>query len=289
MISLQKTEYSKNAIIVSIYGELAEKISKACKKSIICTYEGKVKRLSSAEDILKFLIAKDFYNYINFHGYLEKKNLYEKFITDSYRNKLLSAMDVPVCPYCNENYTYSIQRPRSKHALADLDHFYPKARYPEYALCLYNFIPACPICNSRFKSSKNVNRKEYIYPYEEGFSDCARFKIMNLLELKKSSEIVLGIEVKDQDVGSRISKNIDLFKIKQRYDNHLDVVRELYERSEIYKEEYISEISNILKRDTNEVKEDIFGSRQEESEFGRISLGKLRHDIVEQLGIYQKD
>jgi len=96
---------------------------------------------------------------------------YKKLLDDKdwNRHKLLSLMEIEVCPYCQRNYISSFEENDDKRITADLDHFYPKSLYPFLALSLYNFIPSCQICNSRFKGTKDTYNS--VYPYEESFDD----------------------------------------------------------------------------------------------------------------------
>lgn len=64
-------------------------------------------------------------------------------------------LGVHYCPYCNaETVGAAVLRckdGRVKLHHSELDHFFPKSRYPVLALSLYNLIPSCTRCNSRFK------------------------------------------------------------------------------------------------------------------------------------------
>ena len=101
-------------------------------------------------------------------------------LTSEDRHKILNVMDVPVCPYCNMNYTIQYEKNGEIRNSADIDHFYSKSEYPEYALCIYNMIPACPTCNSRLKLAKKMTVKTHVYPHSASFAGVAEFRIKNL-------------------------------------------------------------------------------------------------------------
>ena len=84
------------------------------------------------------------------------------FITGEQRHRLMYLIGLRVCPYCNMNYIVNYEHLGAKKSTADLDHFYSQSIYPEYSLCLFNFIPSCPICNSRFKLQSKMNINEHI-------------------------------------------------------------------------------------------------------------------------------
>ena len=92
------------------------------------------------------------------------------------RHEILNRMDIPVCPYCNMNYTTSFGADDGERNTADIDHFYLKSEYPEYALCLFNFVPACPVCNQKIKGTKSMTRETHVYPHQEGFEGKVIFK-----------------------------------------------------------------------------------------------------------------
>ena len=63
-------------------------------------------------------------------------------------------LSIHSCTYCEAAYTgsYEVSNSEGKKedkGFFDLDHFFPKGEYPLFALCLYNFVPCCQICNSK--------------------------------------------------------------------------------------------------------------------------------------------
>ena len=63
------------------------------------------------------------------------------------RHEVLTALYVPVCPYCNRQYITKYGKIGEEEATADLDHYYHKSLYPFLALSVYNFVTSCSICN----------------------------------------------------------------------------------------------------------------------------------------------
>ncbi|WP_338637781.1 hypothetical protein V6L80_04195 [Erwinia persicina] len=83
------------------------------------------------------------------------------------------------CPYCNEYPVKIIERknkPGTKPTLHfDLDHFYPKNRYPYLALSFYNHIPCCKYCNSLHKGDKLFSVDSHIHPWDRNFDELYSF------------------------------------------------------------------------------------------------------------------
>ena len=119
------------------------------------------------------------------------------------RHKLLSLIGIEICPYCQRNYISSYEENNDEKTTADLDHFYPKSLYPFLALSLYNFIPSCQICNSRFKGNKDTC--DSVYLYEEGFDELG-------VKFRTSKEVI------SETLGERYSD----FYVKIDYENLKD-------------------------------------------------------------------
>jgi hypothetical protein len=56
-----------------------------------------------------------------------------------------------VCPVCDQEI--SDRHPSLKIAICQLDHFFPKSKYPFLSMHPFNLIPTCSNCNSVFKTS----------------------------------------------------------------------------------------------------------------------------------------
>lgn len=250
---------------------------------------------------------KEYYDYLLEHDRLtisefqQKSNLpelqdYQKIckifeydkLNSTDRHYILSEMDIPVCPYCNMNYTVNYIYKNSVKSTADIDHFFLKSEYPEYSLCLYNFIPACPVCNQKIKGIRQMTRETHVYPHESGFNSKSHFQVTNLLELLIHLQKHAKIELVNQKSDTRVEQSIADLMLNERYDCFSYIAEELIEKTQIYNEYYIDFLSNGIKdlfKSTN-VKNLIFGRNLSEEEYGRLSLGKLKQDILNQLKIF---
>lgn len=170
-------------------------------------------------------------------------------ISGNLRHRLMASLGVRTCPYCNRNYItrYGVKGSKST---ADLDHFYQKEQYPLFALSLFNFVPSCPVCNSRMKNVHPAD--DTMYPYEEGFGDDVHFEL-KYAKKDKSSEKILhiwqalskfeydDIEIKaiiDSGINSerrrRIEKSKEIFHIDEVYADHKQDALEVALRTRIY-------------------------------------------------------
>ena len=206
------------------------------------------------------------------------------------RNSILNAMDVPVCPYCNMNYTMKYGKERNA---ADIDHFYIKSRYPQYALCLYNFVPACPVCNSKLKGKKDTTRQTHVFPHEESYGKEAEFEILNLIELSSGKSEKAELKLINHGNNPKIDNSVETFKINELYDFHSSYAKDLLDKVWIYNDSYMEEFKRFISEKSEDIKgikdikELIFGRDEPEEIYARKSLGKLRMDLLRQLGVYE--
>ena len=216
------------------------------------------------------------------------------------RHKLLSLMEIEVCPYCQRNYITNYKKDNEEKITADLDHFYPKSLYPFLALSLYNFIPSCQICNSRFKGSKDTYNS--VYPYEESFDDLgAKFKTSKeiIYEIlgEKDLEFFVNIDygnLKDkynEKIQNSIS-NLGLDKVYKK--SHNQYIKDLLDNIEKYPKNYLESCVEILDeyyKDENEKEKIIryFIDIVKEPYRKRIEngepLAKLTKDILDEFKI----
>lgn len=118
------------------------------------------------------LLLSGLFGYTNFR----KSQMCFQLIID------INLQDV-TCPYCNDNsisvvdISLEIDDDVINKAYLDLDHFYPKAQNPFFALSYFNLVPSCTICNSREKGEKEFCINTHIHPFQESFNDNYFFEI----------------------------------------------------------------------------------------------------------------
>lgn len=202
------------------------------------------------------------------------------------RHRLLSKLNVKTCPYCGRQY---ITNYNESYSTADLDHFYSQSKYPYLALNIYNFIPACAVCNRNFKNDKEVK----INPRIEEFGENAVFTLGNDISTYmdmglEDIDIKLDIRTSDTFLAKRIEKNIDTFKLEEVYKLHSDYVLQMIKDITFRgNESYLEAIKELFgKDDENEVLKKLKELIKAPYEF-RIRenepLGKLTKDILNEI------
>lgn len=227
-------------------------------------------------------------------------------------------LDIKVCPYCQRNYitNYHDEGNRNKEnkdktrTTADLDHFYPQSEFPYLALSLYNFIPSCPICNSRFKLKASSYNKNVLYPYIESFDDdifktkfTSSLKLVDTLIDGSEDDFIISLEsqcnVSDTNK-ERIEETINMFGLNEIYKtSHNKYLQNMLNNNFKYPEiqaKFIADIfylginnsENKKEQDINVLKQGIeqiiikpYEHKIKEGE----PLGKLTKDILEEFGI----
>jgi hypothetical protein len=125
------------------------------------------------------------------------------------------------CSYCNAD-TISVIKARGKsgnerYALFDLDHFYPKSKYPYLALSFYNHIPSCSHCNGRLKKSRDFTIETHIHPYHRCFSEVYKF---NVNPEAISQGLLKTLEIKPEN--GEVDLTVTDLKLNQRYERLID-------------------------------------------------------------------
>ena len=222
--------------------------------------------------------------------------VYESFRSSVSSKRFIKKVNLKVCPYCNRNYIFNFTKNKKHEATAQLDHFFDKSTYPYFALSLYNLVPSCSICNQR-KSTKDVLENPIFNPYKDNIHNHISFKsseILSLEELKEKdldffSEERMSISTENKATNSKTEEHLTTFNIEGLYNNHKDIVAELYQKRVIYSDEYIDELLENFSGDVFKDKEDLLrlitcGYIDDEDLYKR-PLSKLIKDISQELGL----
>lgn len=252
--------------------------------------------------IQSFVIAHPHYdkNVLEFKEFIEEikehliqlnnhiKNIIDySFLDSDIRHELLNKLAIEVCPYCNRQYITRYLKGKKLRSTADLDHFYPKSIYQLFTLSLFNFVPSCQICNSRFKLAKS---SEILYPYENGFDEDAYFKVK--LNSKSTLDSITGqntffdleVSVNPTAVNIRkIENSIEMFNLNEVYESHKDFVRELMYKNFVYSNTYKEQLNKLfsnMKLNPSEINLFLYGSRLDAKELNTRPLSKLAFDVI---------
>lgn len=184
---------------------------------------------------------------------------------------------IRTCPYCNRQYITPLYKEGGK-VRADMDHFYPKSRYPYFSLSIYNLIPCCKVCNSSLKGVKEFNIRDDKSPYELSIDDMAEFRYEPL----HSPKVIFY--AKD----SAIDSYAKIFQMEEVYRCHENVAEEILEQSRRYSPLWIQDmIDSGLIRSKKELYQMLLGKVSDSKGILDEPLNKLKRDLVK--GIWGED
>lgn len=221
-------------------------------------------------------------------------NLYKNFRNRQWALKLLGHIDLNVCPYCNRQYTMTVQQQNKSVITPQFDHFYPKNQYPYLQVSLYNLIPCCGTCNQK-KSTRELTRD--IYPYEKSE---ARDQIV--FELKQKDITVDQLYGMNQKGSPQIKVGMsgpseavvclqDIFGIETIMNHHQRELRELLQRIVVYDSKWREDINKRWRCHLQEsqhlteleMKTILYGDIFNKESWSHTPLAKFRHDIYQLL------
>lgn len=261
--------------LMEIYNEILKNYNYYEDGQVIFTSEGltnqkKADKTAYGSKIREGL--KRIFDYDNF----SKKNM------EWNAYSLCEKLDVRICPYCNQQFTFTIIEDDAEIMRPELDHYFPKADYPMFALSIYNLIPSCHGCNSTVKGIRKMKLTEHFHPYiDEDKAFSFRYDIEEIDDTLKT-------DIRFEYSGNAKAKDTcEFFKLDKIYSEHTWITDKIVQTKNDYPQSYVEELLNIIKKVKPETtKEDIikmvYASYYVDDENKEI-LGKLKKDILSQV------
>ena len=192
---------------------------------------------------------------------------------------LIKLSNVRNCPYCNRQYISPIYSGKGK-MRPDLDHFFPKSKYPCFSMSLYNLVPVCKNCNSSLKGEYDFGITA-ANPFIESFDELFSFNLDITSKLNTP-------KVELTDIKENAKSFVDKMQIYEQYKIHLDVADELVRKSQMYPLELLEKLSENEKlvKDKELFKEHLFGYISDEIKRKNTPLGKFITDLARSLGFF---
>jgi hypothetical protein len=164
-----------------------------------------------------------------------------------------------------------------------LDHILPKSIYPYFSLSIFNFVPCCYSCNSKFKDAKEfkINRN-----LAKVIPSSNKYKFDELVEFQLKyidNTYDLKVDLINLSKAENVDEFLGMFKLKSRYDYHKPQADKMIDKRKIYSDSQIREIAKLLNRDVQSIKKDLFGKECFESD--NEPFEKYKQDIAKQLGL----
>lgn len=219
---------------------------------------------------------------------------YDKLLTQKIKYELAQKLDVKVCPYCNRNYTLTVQKRKTKKSRSintrpDFDHFFSKSKHPILALSFYNLIPSCSICNRTLKGDVEFSldiQNGHVHPYLEGFPEEVKFNydpksVNESLGIDDACKIKLDY---DENTFPKVKNNDDVFGLNVIYAEHGDIAAEIiakfYKTNGRYLEVLATQFNDLNKEELYRI---AFANYLNKEDFEKRPMAKLTKDIYDQL------
>lgn len=223
------------------------------------------------------------YEVFRYHSFIAIKDNHKV----DHVKRLLDAVGVNVCPYCNRLYTVTLAN-KGGTSRAQLDHYRNKDQYPYFAVSLMNLIPSCGLCNQ----SKGKNDVAVLYPYsdEMGLDAVFQTKIKNGISYLTGNRdaidefsVVLDIaEGLPKELVEKIEYSDRFFNLTELYNQHKDYILYLFWKNYVFSNEYLDELCRQFPEafcSFEDAKAMMYLMDIEQAQWGKRSLGKLTHDI----------
>ncbi|MDI1318092.1 hypothetical protein [Flavobacterium sp.] len=209
----------------------------------------------------------------------------------------IEASGIKSCVYCNSqlcvvvDFTYYDKKEKKlrpkRMSKFELDHYYPKSKYPFLCTSFYNLYPVCGNCNKAksnspldFELYTDDNSKLEIFKFWLDNNSILNYWItLNFKNLKVHFESVDG----DFDFLNYYKK---MFAIQGIYDTQIDIAEELVHKAKVYSLAYNKSLVDnfkLLFPDKSILERLIVGNYASASEIHKRPMAKYSQDIARQL------
>lgn len=227
--------------------------------------------------------------------------LYDIFVENGYnkvfpKNQLVKSLKLRVCPYCGRSYIISLDKEEDavdRTVKPQLEHFFPKRKYPYLAMCIRNLFPVCSTCNmSDCKGEMDPldENGELIFSYPYAFKDGdisfdCNIRYINYFD-DDSFEISMNYASESLKKGCKDHLKLDSF---YKYHNH--EAASIYKQMMILKSEASAYYSKMGIRDDflKITPEKIYGFSFGDKQAKRELMYLFKKDIFISLKKYLKN
>ena len=208
---------------------------------------------------------------------------------------IMRQIGIKTCVYCNAQYAIAT---KSGHVFYQLDHFYPKSKYPYLSANFFNLQPCCGSCNLHKLDNDEMTHGKYnvsmwremddeeddLYRFEIDNASLATYQVNhnNMLSVKFLPANPLRPEIVE------LAETADkTFKLSQLYNEHSDVAEEIVWKKQIYSKSYIDSLkeafSTVYGNLASDFERFIAGTYWDKRDIYKRPLAKFIQDITEQL------
>lgn len=201
---------------------------------------------------------------------------------------IIEAMGIRTCVYCNMQYALTIDHSKG---LYELDHRFPKSKYPYLCTTFYNLQPCCPTCNH----GKNTATADFGL-YTTDSNELHPFHLLAkphlYLRERRFNPQYINIHLIPSDVHNltncQLAKTHEKdFMIDSTYAAVKDVAEETIWRckayDDTYKDLFIKNFPELYNKDA--LHRFVFGTYSDDKNVHCRPLTKLIRDIEKDMGV----
>ncbi len=200
-------------------------------------------------------------------------------------------LGIKTCVYCNSQYTATviIDEKETKGAY-ELDHFYPKEKYPFLCISFYNLQPSCSSCN-KWKSKNDAEFGLYTEKYQD--LDPFTFRltpasiVMYMLNQRAES---LDVRLESQDT-KLLANHLERFHTNELYYSFNDEIERLIwlkkSFNEAFKNQLVPQFKKLFPQHAtrNDIIRFLYGFYANPKDVHKRPLTKVKQDVARQLGM----
>ncbi len=219
------------------------------------------------------------------------------FVQGSVFPDIIRTLGIRTCVYCNAQYAIAT---RKNEAFYQLDHCYPKSKYPFLSTSFFNLQPSCGSCNQRksgidmrkgnydvsmWKEANDINDSYFDFHIEDG--SLAQYMVSHNRE---DLDINVIDTIKGEpDLDELLELYRERFQTREVYQEHREEAEEVIWKKYIYTATYVDSLHVAFKNTfidkSGELKRLLLGTYPNPEDVYKRPLTKMVQDVAKQLKI----
>ena len=212
---------------------------------------------------------------------------YEKKRGDFYP-EYFNKLGIKTCVYCNSQLTLSlkkrkVEKNKKKYiAKFQIDHYFPKSRYPYLSIALFNLYPACASCN-------HVKREDdVIFQLYQDTHEIQRDLMGFELDLAQKAKFLISRN--NQDIqytfyNKEYSNYDQKFHITEIYDSQKDIAEEIILMAQAYDKNLRRQLKGLANINDALIDRIILGNYTNPHDIHKRPMAKFMQDIAREAGL----
>lgn len=201
----------------------------------------------------------------------------------------IEKLGIRTCVYCNSQYTVTVHvDDKNVKGGYQLDHFFPKSKYPFLCISFFNLQPSCGCCNNWKRERKSLFNlycesldRDIINPFLIKISEESLVRYM-----LQQDEHVLEIIFESPDL-ALLDNHDELFHISKLYENFKDEAEELVWKKKVNNEVFLQQLQTMFEKKFPNLKSSfyrfLYSFYDMECDIHKRPLTKLKQDVAKQL------